>query len=106
MVGKKIINKLVQFGREASKETKITKIILFGSQAWGTKHSDSDIDLLIVSPSFRRKKSFYRGVSLYRYWNMNFPVDFLCYTPEEFSKFKKSASFVKEIAERGIVIPL
>ncbi len=106
MVGKKIINKLVRFGREASKETKITKIILFGSQAWGKTHQDSDIDLLIVSPSFRRKKSFYRGVSLYQYWDIDSPVDFLCYTPEEFSRFKRSASFIKEVAERGIVIPL
>lgn len=106
MVRKKIINELIRFGKEASKETKITKIILFGSQAWGKPHRDSDIDLLIVSPSFRRKKSFYRGVSLYQYWNINSPVDFLCYTPEEFSKFKRSVRFVREVAEKGIIIPL
>ena len=32
--------------------------VLYGSQARGTAHADSDIDLLVVSPHFDGKKDF------------------------------------------------
>jgi len=104
MARKEIIKKLEQFKGELNKDTPITKMILFGSRAWGKPHKDSDIDLLIVSPHFRRKKPLYRGLRFYEHWRMNYPVDFLCYTPEEFKKLRKQITIVKEAVEKGIEI--
>ena len=41
---------------------------------------------------------------MYDYWNLDYPVDFLCYTPEEFEKKKKEISIVKEAVKEGIDI--
>jgi predicted nucleotidyltransferase len=79
-------------------------MFLFGSRAWGKPHQDSDIDLIIVSPTFRKKKPLARGLNLYDHWSLDYPVDFLCYTPEEFEKLKKKITIVKEAVERGIEI--
>ncbi len=104
MVRKKIIKELEHFKNDLKKETPISKMILFGSQAWGKPHRDSDIDLIIVSPKFRRRRSLLRGLNFYRYWKLDYPVDFLCYTPEEFNKLKKRVTIVREAVEKGIEI--
>ncbi len=102
MGGKRIITQLERFKNSLNKD--ITKMFLFGSRAWGKPHRDSDVDLIIVSPTFRKKKSLSRGLNLYNYWKLDYPVDFLCYTPEEFKKLKKKITIVKEVVERGIEI--
>lgn len=101
---KNIISQLKEFKKQLHENTPVNKMILFGSRAWGKPHRDSDIDLIIVSPRFRKTKSFERGLGFYKYWNLNYPVDFLCYTPEEFKKYKKQLSLVKEAVKRGIEI--
>ena len=45
-----------------------------------------------------------RGEKMYDYWTLDIPVDFLCYTPEEFNKLKKRISIVKEAVSNGIAI--
>ncbi len=104
MAQKKIIKQLKKFKKEVNATHPITRMIFFGSRAWGKPHRDSDIDLLIVSPAFRKKESFERGVEFYDYWDLNYPVDFLCYTPEEFNKLSKMVTLVREAARKGIVI--
>jgi len=104
MVSKKIVEGLLRFRQAVRDETPITKMYLFGSRAWGKPHPDSDIDLLVVSPSFRHQRSLKRGIHFYRYWDLDYPVDFLCYTPEEFKRLKKSISLVKQVVEKGIEI--
>jgi len=104
-MGKKtIIKHLKEFKNTLCKEVTINKIIFFGSRARGKFHGDSDIDLIIVSPKFRRLNYFKRGAKMYDYWNLNYPVDFLCYTPEEFNKLKKQVTIVREAVEHGIEI--
>ena len=98
---KKIIKELQSFRKELSKEIPIQKMILFGSRACGKPHRDSDVDLLIVSSTFRKKKSFARGVYFYKHWHLDYPVDFLCYTPEEFDKLKKQMTNSAASSERG-----
>jgi len=87
-----------------SKEMPIKKIILFGSRANGKTHELSDFDLIIVSDIFMGIISYKRTPKLYDYWNENYPVDFLCYTNEEFNKLKKRATIVKEAVKTGIEI--
>ena len=99
-----IIQEINQFKKSLSSNMPVNKMILFGSMAFGKIHRDSDIDLLIVSKKFRGKKSFQRSLGFHKYWDIDYPVDFLCYTPEEFNKLKKQATIVREAVREGIEI--
>ncbi len=78
---------------------------LFGSRAKGRPHHRwSDFDLLIVSKTFINKPSFERSAGFYKHWNLDYPVDFLCYTPEEFNKLKRQVTIVREAVREGIEI--
>jgi len=79
-------------------------MILFGSRAGNNYNKYSDIDLVIVSPRFKKLKSFQRPITLRLKWNLKYPVDLLCYTPEEFESKKTTPSIVKEAVETGIEI--
>lgn len=104
MVKKKHLIYLKKFKKELSKEISIEKMYLFGSRAKGKTHRWSDFDLLIVSKKFRNKISFERAVGFHKYWEIDYPIDFLCYTPEEFNKFKKQITIVREVVKEGIEI--
>src|SRR5438067_4606192 len=39
-----------QFARQVAERFRPDKIILFGSQAYGTPHADSDVDILVIMP--------------------------------------------------------
>lgn len=100
----KLCQQLKNFKKLASKDFPISKMYFFGSMATGKPHQYSDIDLIIVSPRFRELNFFKRGANMYNYWNLNYPVDFLCYTPEEFNKLKKQITIVREAVKEGISI--
>lgn len=87
-----------------SKKIKIEKVIIFGSRARGEEEEESDVDLLIISPDFKAKKFRERALGFYKYSELDFPVDFICFTPEEFEKMKSRATIVKEALEEGILI--
>ena len=99
-----IIKNLSEFKKKLSVDMPLSKMILFGSMATGRAHKDSDIDLILVSHKFRGKKSFKRSIGFYKYWNLDYPVDFICYTPEEFDKLKKQITLVRDAIKRGIEI--
>jgi len=103
---KKNIDKLKEFKEELEKHVKLNKMILFGSRAKGKATRYSDFDLIVVSSSFRGKRDLQRGLNFYNYWYeyLNYPVDFLCYTPEEFNKLKKQITIVREAVREGIEI--
>lgn len=100
---KTIIKGIKEFKNKLSKEKKIDEIIFFGSRVKGKHKKYSDIDLIIVSPEFRGIKTG-RAIGLHKYWKLNYPVDFLCYTPEEFKKLKKQISIVSTALKEGITI--
>jgi predicted nucleotidyltransferase len=102
---RKIIEeKLKIFREKVNKDIPIKKMILFGSRVHGKIGRDVDIDLIIVSPKFRKLDFFQRGAKMYDYWDLYYPVDFLCYTPEEFKKLSKQITIVREAVEEGVVI--
>ena len=102
---RKIIkNKLKSFRGLVNNDYPIEKMIFFGSRAKGKPHRYSDIDLVIVSPKFRKLDFIQRGSKMYDYWNIDYPVDFLCYTPKEFNKLKKQVTIVREAIKEGIEI--
>lgn len=79
-------------------------MILFGSRARGRARHDSDVDLLLVGERFRRKGAIGRAYPLYLEWELDYSVNFLCYTPEEFRKLSKRPSIVRVALEEGIPI--
>ena len=101
---KKHIDKLKEFKVRLSKDIPTDRVILFGARAYGRPGRWSDFDLIIVSPRFRKLNFIKRGAKMYDYWKMDYPVDFICYTPEEFNKLKKQITIVKEAVEKGIEI--
>lgn len=105
-MGKKqiIIKQLTDFKKNLLKKIKIKKMIFFGSRVAGKPSKWSDIDLIIVSPNFKGKKFRYRSLGFYEYWDLDYAVDFLCYTPDEFNKLKNQITVVKEATKSGIEI--
>jgi len=104
-MGKKEDIKFVrEFKKKLIKRFLLNNLILFGSRATGKTHEWSDFDLIVVSPEFKGKISFERGADLYNDWGYKYPVDFLCYTPEEFNKLKKGINIVSEAVREGIEI--
>ncbi len=101
---REIIEKIKEFREKTSKELKIDKIIVFGSLVSGDFGKDSDIDLIVVSDSFRGKKMFKRGIGLHKNWNLDYPVDFICLTPEEFSRKSRQVSIVSQALKDGLVL--
>jgi len=91
--------------KEVAKKYKVERIILFGSQATGKTEESSDVDLIVVSKQ-REKLELLR--SLYHEWHTNqridLPVDFVCYTPEEFEKKRGEISIVSQALKEGIEI--
>lgn len=101
---KSIKEKLKDFKKNLNREMKIKEMILFGSRANGKARKESDVDLIIVSPNFRNLDFFQRGAKMYDFWDIDLPVDFLCYTPEEFENLKKRVTIVREANKSGIII--
>ena len=103
MSGRKPLKeKLKSFRQRVNKDIPIERMILFGSRAEGTANRESDVDLIIVSSRFKRWDFFKRGAKMYDYWDVGYPVDFLCYTPEEFNKLSKQITLVSEAIKKGI----
>ncbi|PJB21264.1 MAG: nucleotidyltransferase [Euryarchaeota archaeon CG_4_9_14_3_um_filter_38_12] len=92
------------FKTKVNKDFPVYKMIFFGSRMQGKSHKDSDIDLIIVSDRFKRLNFIKRAAAMYDYWDLHYPVDFLCYTPEEFKKLSKQITIVREAVEEGVVI--
>lgn len=99
-----IIEELKDFRKKINSKYKIKKIILFGSTERGEAKKDSDLDLILVSEEFQGKSSLKRPVPFHLEWNLDYPVDFLCFTPEEFKEKKKEIGIVAEAVKEGIEI--
>ena len=80
-----------------------TRIILFGSQAYGKPTDESDIDLLVIMPY---EDSHIRpGLKIRNYLNVLAPMDLLVRSPEEVeARLAMGDSFMREIMKRGKVM--
>ncbi len=104
MSRKKHIDLLKNFKQRLSQKIKVNKLVLFGSRVSGRPTRYSDFDLIVVSPNFRKVDSLKRSKLFYSEWTMDYPVDFICYTPEEFNKLKKDITIVSQALKKGIEI--
>lgn len=82
------------------------KIVLFGSRAVGPHRPESDIDLLVVSPSSEPR--YKRAVPIYAALSdlpIEVDADVIVYTPEEIQEWSgASASFVTTALREGTVL--
>lgn len=82
-----------------------TRVLLFGSQARGLAHADSDYDLIVVSPSFEGVHSLDRGLdfrdTFYEVGGYA-PLDIICLTPEEFDWARQHITLVAEVLPEAI----
>ena len=101
---KRNIRRLKKFKENLIRDYDIQKMILFGSRAKDSYKKYSDFDILLVSNNFDGVDKLKRSPALYLKWDLNYPVDFLCYTPAEFNKLKKQITIVREAVKEGIVI--
>ena len=89
---KKITKWVSEFVRELEKEgIEVERVILFGSYARGDFSEGSDLDLIIVSSSWRDVNQIDRLRLLYKLWDKPIDANFLAYTPEELEKKLKES---------------
>lgn len=79
----------------------IDRVIVFGSRARGDHLKKSDLDLIIVSEDFKDVEWTERGKEFYRYWGADYPVEILCYTPEELEMKKQQIGTVQTAVKEG-----
>jgi len=88
------------------KQYKPEKIILFGSAARGDYHADSDIDLLIIKQS--HKKRVYRIKEIFEFLRAVrriYPLDPIVYTPDEIKeRLSLGDYFIKRIMTEGEIL--
>ena len=90
------------FIRAVKRKFAPVRIILYGSRAKGTAHKDSDYDIIVISPAFRRINFLDRGAKLYYLKrNIRVAMDIIGYTPEEWKKKTKGITMMREIAREG-----
>ena len=99
-----LIEDLENFRRRLQKSFAIERMILFGSRARGRHRRSGDVDIIVVSERFRGKGAIERATPLYLEWDLGLPVDFLCYTPEEFRDLSRRGGLVREALREGIPI--
>jgi len=78
------------------------QVIIFGSRVVGTSAEESDIDVLIVSDAFRDEPFLGRMPKLLRLLRFPWPIDFLCYSPDEFEEIKTQSIIVKQAVKEGL----
>jgi len=88
-------------------DTRIDKVILFGSRAREDYRENSDVDLIIVSEDFEDIKWYKRGREFQRQWDYdNLPApEIICLTPQEFEeRSQEVGDVVRKAHEEGVKI--
>jgi uncharacterized protein len=107
-MAKKTVIKAIEFLEQCleDKWLKISRIILFGSQAGGEITEESDIDIVIISNNFKGKDIFERAkltkeAEIQTIKKFMIPLDIITMTPEE---FESETSLISNYARNGEVI--
>jgi hypothetical protein len=79
-----------------------TRVLVFGSRALGKSLKESDLDLIVVSKSFQGVHFIQRAPQLLWSLRVPFPIEVLCYTPEEYERKKREIGIVKIASEQGL----
>lgn len=79
-------------------------VLVFGSRVRGEALAESDLDLLVVSKRFRGVSFLERASQLLAELEPPFPVDVLCYTPEEFARKRRELGIVSHALKEGMAL--
>jgi len=97
-----IINSYI---KNINKKIDISGVLLFGSYAYGKPKKFSDVDLVVISPDFQRRKFFNRIDWLTRE-RMNvadtIAMDVVGYTPKEFANIEDESAIMEKAKKDGI----
>lgn len=91
-----------RFAREVAERFRPEKIILFGSYAYGTPHSDSDVDVLVIMPCRNELGQAARiGIAV----EAPFALDIIVLTPTKLAwRLREGDWFLREVIARGKVL--
>ena len=91
-----------KFAREVAERFPPGKIILYGSQAYGTPNEDSDVDLLVVMPAWNEISKANRIRLAVPH---PFHLDLLVRTPKDLDwRLREGDWLLREIVSRGKVL--
>jgi uncharacterized protein len=91
-----------RFAREIVERFAPDKIILFGSQAYGTPHEDSDVDILVIMPA---RNEMAQSLRIRLAMEYNFSLDLIVRTPSNLAwRLKEGDWFLREITAKGKVL--
>lgn len=98
-----VIKTLRQFKKVLeSFNIQVEQLILFGSYATGTAREDSDIDIIVISPSFADKGYWERiDVLSEAIYKVFAPIEASAFTPEE---WKAGKSLLVDYARNGVLV--
>lgn len=85
----------------------LSEVIVFGSRARDDYRSESDVDILIVSPDFEGVKAYKRPKQFYRDWDYETLPDpeFICLTPAEFEERRQiQPHIVNTAVDEGVSV--
>ena len=92
-----------QLASYIAKRFRPQRIVLFGSYAYGKPTTDSDVDLLIITPC--EKDPLDKAVEIRMSIRPPFPIDILVRTPEKVrERLQMGDGFMGEILEKGRVL--
>jgi predicted nucleotidyltransferase len=96
------LREIRRFARQVAERFHPEKIVLFGSQAWGTPHADSDVDILVIMPTRNQLDQAARiSVAI----DPPFPLDIIVRTPHSVSwRLAEGESFLSEVMRKGKVL--
>ena len=85
-----------------SADIQVEKLILFGSHAAGTAREDSDIDVVVISPSFA-DKGYWERIEILSdaIYEVFAPIEASAFTPEE---WQTGESLLVDYASNGVLV--
>jgi predicted nucleotidyltransferase len=91
-----------RLARRIATQFQPTKIILFGSHAYGKPHRDSDVDLLIVMPA---EDEITQACHIAESVDPSFPMDLIVRTPATMKwRLQEGDGFLTDIVTKGKVL--
>lgn len=88
------------------KEFKPDKVLLFGSRVKGAARKESDIDLIVISPSFKDIPFIKRMPLVLKKVTFSNHVDYICYTREEYENIKDASSVIMDAREQSVELTI
>jgi predicted nucleotidyltransferase len=94
---------LLQFKKTLeSNHVPVDQLILFGSHALNAGRDDSDIDVVVISESFKNKDYWERiDILTEAIYQIFAPIEASAFTPEE---WKAGTSLIADYAKDGVVV--